>query len=261
MPANGFETIRYKVRELNALRPDILCILFDDMRGDVSGLAQIQAKIADIAMVETSAARYAVCPTYYSDDPVLEEVFGPMSGDYISDFGVTIDKRIEIFWTGPKVISRHVSGDMLDTVSNRFRREPLLWDNSVSNDGAVSSCFLPLTKAATPGNLPHRAIKGRAVNPMLQPRLFAIPLLAAIRGKTDGVDIRGEVVEVCGPQIGSMIAEDVHLFADCGIREIEDGARLRLVQRYKNYSGSRFAAEVADWAEGRDAFDPSCLTS
>src|SRR5687768_4213227 len=58
-----------------------LAILFDDMRGDMPGLAQQQTEIVHWIRERTHADRIIMCPTYYSDDPVLDRIFGARPPD------------------------------------------------------------------------------------------------------------------------------------------------------------------------------------
>src|SRR5713226_1918863 len=51
---------------LSELDADMLCILFDDMRGDLDGLPDLQAKVISDVCAWSNAQRFIVCPTYYS---------------------------------------------------------------------------------------------------------------------------------------------------------------------------------------------------
>jgi hypothetical protein len=85
--------LRSKVTQINEIGPEILCILFDDMRGDVEGLPDLQAKIIGDICAWSSAARFIVCPTYYSYDSRLAHQFGPPPKTYLRDFGHAVDTR------------------------------------------------------------------------------------------------------------------------------------------------------------------------
>ena len=63
--------LRAKIRRLAELEAPLLAILFDDMPGDMSELAQRQAEIVADVAAELPGVRLLVCPTYYSFDPVL----------------------------------------------------------------------------------------------------------------------------------------------------------------------------------------------
>src|SRR5258708_24719791 len=85
---------------------EYLAILFDDMRGDLPDLAQTQVEIMHWVAARTKASKLIVCPSYYSDDPVLDRFFGRRPSNYLEDFGRLLDPSIEIFWTGEEVCSR-----------------------------------------------------------------------------------------------------------------------------------------------------------
>ncbi|MGL4505755.1 MAG: beta-N-acetylglucosaminidase domain-containing protein, partial [Aeromonas sobria] len=62
-----------KVRLIDEmLQPDILAVLFDDMKGDTPDLACHQLTIAHDIAAHSKATRLIFCPSYYSTDPVLE---------------------------------------------------------------------------------------------------------------------------------------------------------------------------------------------
>jgi hyaluronoglucosaminidase len=65
-----------KVRALDGIGLDDLAILFDDTRGDVPDLPAREAEIVHLALANTRASRVLMCPTYYSDDRMLDIVFG-----------------------------------------------------------------------------------------------------------------------------------------------------------------------------------------
>src|SRR5690606_15582159 len=125
-------------------QPDILCLLFDDMRGDIPHIARIQADLTRRATELSSASKVMLCPTYYSDDPVLEKVFGPRPQDYWPSLKREIDPEVDIFWTGPRVCSDSYPLAHLDEIAERLGRQPVLWDNYPVNDGAVKSRHLHL---------------------------------------------------------------------------------------------------------------------
>jgi hypothetical protein len=81
---------------------DDLAILFDDMRGDVPQLAERQAAIVDIAASRSGGARIICCPSYYSDDPVLDRAFGDRPENYLEDLGRLLDPASRSCGPGPK---------------------------------------------------------------------------------------------------------------------------------------------------------------
>src|SRR5690606_16375993 len=133
-----------KIKSLNQLQPDILCLLFDDMRGDLPDLAQQQIDLVRLATDTTSASRIIFCPTYYRSDPVLETVFGTRPLNYWEALGRDLDPEVDIFWTGPRVCSETYPLEHLPTVHQLLTRRPFLWDNYPVNDSASLSALLRL---------------------------------------------------------------------------------------------------------------------
>ena len=58
--------LKGKLGEIDKLEPDILCILFDDMKGDIPGLASLQARMVQDIADSTHAQRLIFCHTYNS---------------------------------------------------------------------------------------------------------------------------------------------------------------------------------------------------
>ena len=65
-----------KLKALDALGVQDLAILFDDMAGDLPDLAATQIRILHWIAERTAASRLILCPTYYSDAPELDRIFG-----------------------------------------------------------------------------------------------------------------------------------------------------------------------------------------
>ncbi|MGE0356041.1 MAG: beta-N-acetylglucosaminidase domain-containing protein [Burkholderiales bacterium] len=109
-----------KVRALDEIGLDDLAILFDDTRGDVPDLPAKEADIVHAAMAATRATRVVTCPTYYSDDRVLDGLFGERPAGYLEELGRRLDPRVGVYWTGEEVCSREYRPGHLDRVA-RFR--------------------------------------------------------------------------------------------------------------------------------------------
>ena len=114
------------------------------MRGDVPGLAPRQAAMVHFAGEQGGAERLLFCPSYYSDDPILDLAFGRRPARYLEDLGKLIDPAVEIMWTGPEVCSKELSTGHLARVGEELGRRPFLWDNYPVNDGQRMSRHLHL---------------------------------------------------------------------------------------------------------------------
>lgn len=258
--------LQAKTRQLNQAGPDILCILFDDMRGDTPDLAGRQARIVDEICAVSTAKAFIVCPTYYAFDPVLEDVFGPMPDGYLAELGRLLDPDIDIFWTGPKVCSRRYPPEHLDEVAALLRRKPFLWDNYPVNDGAAMAPFLHLGPFRDRPPALQQRLAGHAVNPMNQAWLSRIPLCSLADSYRLGAAYDPEAAfaaacrHQCGDELGAMLAADLALFQQTGLENLTADARQALERRYGDFRGHACADEVLGWLAGDFAFDPACLT-
>ena len=231
-----------------------LAVLFDDMRGDLPDLAHRQVEIVDWIAARTRADRIIVCPTYYSDDPVLDRVFGRRPDRYVEEFGALMDPRFEIFWTGEEVVSREISVGHIERVTGQLRRKPFLWDNYPVNDGQRMSQYLHLRGfTGRPAALAdHLAAHG--VNPALQPTLTRIPALTLVESYRRGPDyqygdaMRRAATEVLGSELGALVRDDTLILQDVGLDRLGDKESL-LRQHYQgvDHPGAR---EIIEWLDG-----------
>ncbi len=258
--------LQTKVRQLNDANPDILCILFDDMRGDTPALAERQLRIVGDICAVCTAAKIIVCPTYYSFDPVLEKVFGPMPEGYLVELGRLLDPAIDIFWTGPKVCSRSYPPTHLDEVATLLRRKPFLWDNYPVNDGAAMAPFLHIGPFRDRPAALRQRLAGHAVNPMNQAWLSRIPLRSLADSYRQGnayapdASFAEACREECGADLGALLMADIALFQKTGLENLQADDRHSIAQRYGKFRGNAHADEVLGWLRGDYAFDPACLT-
>jgi hyaluronoglucosaminidase len=256
-----------KVRAIELeLAPQILCILFDDMRGDLPDLAVKQLRMIEDIAANTSAQRIVMCPTYYSTDPVLERVFGVMPAGYLEALGDALDPRIDLFWTGPKVCSTEYPREHLETVALRLRRKPFLWDNYPVNDSRAMSSFLHLRPFMNrPAEL-RSLLSGHAANPMKQAYLSRLPLATLSMSYTSAgnyeasVAWRNAALELLGAPLAQQLERDLALFQDVGLDKLDAGQRAHLTSVYRPFESQAAAQEVLAWLRGEYVFDPACLT-
>jgi hyaluronoglucosaminidase len=259
-------SLRSKVNQINDIGPHMLCILFDDMRGDVDALPDLQAKVIADVCAWSKAERFIVCPTYYSYDPLLARAFGSPPKTYLRDFGRLVDTSIDIFWTGEKVISDGYSAVHLSDVAAEIGRKPFIWDNYISNDSKIRTNHLYLDPAAGSWELPANLAAGLAINPMNQPYLSRI----ALRGyghllRQDPAARQGTTfADICRDLGGSLFAErlisDLDLLQKTGLNQFDPETRRRLLEWYGSQESNPYAQDIAAWLRGEYVFDPQCLT-
>lgn len=247
--------IKQKLARIAALNPAIVAILFDDIAGSGVDVAQ-QIAIAGIAANACPDARIIVCPSYYSHDPRLTEVFGPMRAGYLDDLGKGLDSEVDIFWTGQKVCSTRYTIDEFEQIAEVLKRPPVLWDNYPVNDGKLTSPFLYLNSFTDrPAGL-RKVLRGHLANPMNQPMLSRLPLatLAACYGET------ANPVLCDNPALLECLQADVAVFQEVGLEGLSEAQRNELAKHYEAFKGEQQAEEVLAWLAGEYRFDPDCLT-
>lgn len=254
-----------KLEQLNSIDADTLCILFDDMTGDLDGLAERQVAIMDCVRRHSTARRFVLCPTYYSSDPLLARLFGSPPERYLEELGQALSPDIDIFWTGPKVISREYPRAHLQQVAQQLRRKPLLWDNYPVNDARRLTDFLHLLPFKRNTTELRELCAGHLANPMNQAALSQLPLFTLARlygGAPDDQDaLLAEACAALLPRAASAaLVEDARAFQLEGLAAFTDTQRQSLLRRYQELLPLEAACEVVDWLEGDYAFDPACLT-
>ncbi|MBI3677874.1 MAG: beta-N-acetylglucosaminidase domain-containing protein [Proteobacteria bacterium] len=243
-----------KLAGLDAIGCDMLAILFDDMRGDLPDLARMQAGIIHWIAERTKAKRLIVCPSYYTDDPVLDRYFGRRPERYLEEFGERLDPAIDIFWTGEEVCSREYSVGHLERVSTQLRRKPFLWDNYPVNDGQRMSQFLHLRAfTGRPASIGAH-LAAHAVNPALQPVLTRIPMLTLAQSYRlgDAYQYRAAferaAVEILGTDLARCVNGDIYSLQDSGLDRLGKQAE-KLRERYARFDHPG-AREIVAWLDG-----------
>ncbi len=250
--------LKRKLVMLDEIGIDDLALLFDDMRGDLAHLAQTQSEIAHFAAAHSKATRLIVCPSYYTDDPLLDRFFGKRPDNYLEDIGRLFDPKIEIFWTGEEVCSKQIDPAHLARVTGQLRRKPFLWDNYPVNDGARMSQFLHL-RAFTgrpAANAAH--IAAHAVNPALQPVLSRIPMLTLAMSYAHGeryaygAAFDKAAIETAGRELADMLRDDLLFLQDAGLDGL--GARAEKLRARYGAVDHPAAREVVAWLDGKWRF-------
>jgi hypothetical protein len=254
--------LRDKVSQLNELAPDLLCILFDDMRGDLPDLTARQVSIVEDICAWSNAAQFIMCPTYYSFDPILVREFGKPADGYLEELGASLDPRVQIFWTGERVISPAYPALHLRQVTELLRRRPFLWANHLSNDTRIRCNHLYLDAAGEQWELDPQAAAGIAVNPMAQPHLARIALAGFAARLHGGPCDPRTILNTLGLHpCFELLLEDWETLQSQRLDQMEPRMRDELLARYAPHLHSPYAGEVLSWLRGDYAFDPQCLTS
>jgi len=137
------ETLRDRFGQMLALGCKHFALLLDDIPDRMhaedathwSSFAEAQAHIANELFcwvrAQVSNARFLFCPTPYCGRMAGRQLGG---AGYLDILGRRLADGIDVFWTGPEIISREITVEHIRDVQKLLRRQPLIWDNLFAND-------------------------------------------------------------------------------------------------------------------------------
>jgi hypothetical protein len=262
--AGAKAALKGKLNQLDEAGISDLAILFDDMDGDLPDLAQRQADIMSFAADYTRATDLFLCPSYYSDDAVLDRVFGARPEGYLEDLGRLVDRKVAIYWTGEEVCSREFGAGHLQNVAERLGRLPALWDNYPVNDGPRMSQFLHLRAFTGRSPCLSDLVSHHAINPMSQPILGCIPALTLPMAYSlgdsyaYGAAFTDAAKLVCGDKLADALLANLLMFNDSGLERIAEETKAKLQALYGAIDHPA-AREVCDWLGGAYAITGEML--
>ena len=239
-----------KLIELERLGADHLALLFDDMRGDIPNLAELQIEIISFIQKISLFKSLSFCPTYYSTDPILDKVFGQRPPAYLEQLGNEVDPEINFYWTGEKVCSTEYPDSHLKQVEQWISRKPLLWDNYPVNDGYRMCKFLHLRPFRGRGPTLRNQVSGHAINPMNQARLSLIPIQTLFQGYAgENVDWMKAAINELGQAFALQVEKNLSQFQDQGLDRLENEERSKLIKIYQDFQHPA-ALEITSWLKG-----------
>ncbi|MCY4045525.1 MAG: beta-N-acetylglucosaminidase domain-containing protein [Cellvibrionales bacterium] len=241
-----------KCQQLLSIPNAQFALFFDDMPAGETDLAMKQCHFFHRANALLDGRVSLFCPTFYSDDPVLERLFGEKPENYFEVLA-SLPKEIDIFWTGQKVITRAYDVKALHTINNRLNRKVTLWDNAFVNDGRKTSQFLPIGVTANYSEA-GAAVNDIYINPMNQPSLAKINLLMANKGLN-----LNAALNTLMPKLTALIANYLPEFKKLG-RDSLSTETIQAMQADFSESQHPAAKEIMAWLKGEYIFDPACLT-
>lgn len=250
--------LRDKIERVHELDITFLCLLLDDMKG-APDLADRQVEIVEYVRSMTRTP-LVFCPTYYSDDPILDKVFGQRPGDYLEKIG-SLPNDIHIFWTGSRVISRSISDADLDAIAHILNRKPFIWDNYFANDGPRQCKFLRLKPLEGRAHNALQKSTGWAFNLMNQPSLSEILFAASTdvlrKGANPTEAFHRVAKQLAGPLFERVLETHGPALVELGLDHIGEDKKKDM---FSLLDGSRFSQDISDWLNGAYVVGAECLT-
>lgn len=260
-PSDKAELIK-KAQLLQDLGVDIFGVFFDDMPVN-DRLAATQIEVMN-ALTQVWSGHIAFCPSYYCDDPILDKVFGPRPPNYIEDIAAGLPSRVEIFWTGPKVISPEIPGEHLRNVSWFLKRKPFICDNFYANDGPKNCKFLKL-KAPTGRNTDSFNESSLwSFNPMNQAHLSKVVVLAGAlalqKGLAPEIAFDKALTSLCSNPLAQFLRENAGQFLSDGLDKIPPEEKQKLIFTAMEFRDEPIAGEIVRFLRGEFTVGSECLT-
>lgn len=250
-----------KIRLLQKLGIKLLGVFFDDMPVEPS-LALVQIKVVQLIQ-KNFDGRIIFCPSFYSDDPILEKVFGKMPENYLQDIAAGIPLGIDLAWTGPKVISPEIPRAHLEGVNSLLKRKPFLWENLFANDGPKNCKFLKLKPFTGRSSDIVELISGAGFNMMNQPELSKICFLSSLlvlnEGQKPAEAFENACKELLSPSMAQFIQKENESFLTQGFDGLGPEKKQELMDRLSEFP-DKSAREIEAWLQGEYLVGPECLT-
>lgn len=269
--AADIEALRARFTQLMELGCRQFALLFDDIPDQIApadlhrwgSFAAAQAATTN-DLFRWSRARqpdvhFAFCPTPYCGRMASRDLGGK---GYLEAIGANLDPEIDVFWTGPEIISREISVDHIRNLATALRRKPVLWDNLHANDydGRRFYCG---PYSGRPLEL-REEVRGIVSNPNCEFRLNYVPLrtLASFTRAVGTWNERAEYLEAMAGWLNwfKTVAEPISLgelirFGDCHYLPYREGPEA--VALLRQVIGL-FSTEPASWTFGPAEFLSAC---
>ncbi|XP_046668184.1 protein O-GlcNAcase isoform X2 [Homalodisca vitripennis] len=174
----GLDITYSSVKEVSALKRKLeqvsqfgcaaFALLFDDIEPEMSeadkevfqSFAHAQVSVTNEIYQHLGQPRFMICPTQYCAARAMPNV---SNSEYLTTLGSKLAPEIDIMWTGNKVISRVVTVESIEEITEVLKRPPLIWDNLHANDYDQKRVFLGPYQGRSPDLIPR--LRGVLTNP------------------------------------------------------------------------------------------------
>ncbi|CAO1438847.1 unnamed protein product [Diamesa hyperborea] len=161
-------TLKRKLDQVAQFGCENFALLFDDIESEMSkadkevfqSFAHAQVTISNDIFNHLNCPNFLFCPTQYCGTRAIPNV---QQSEYLNTIGQKLAPKIDILWTGPKVISKVLTIESIQEITDVLRRKPLIWDNLHANDYDQKRVFLGPYQGRSPELIP--LLRGVVTNP------------------------------------------------------------------------------------------------
>ncbi|ROU02882.1 beta-N-acetylglucosaminidase domain-containing protein [Histidinibacterium lentulum] len=159
------------VSDIVLLYDDIPSVLPESDRVRFADFASAQADVAN-EVAGHITGRLIFCPTEYCGRMAGGD---PETSPYLQRLGAALAPGIEVFWTGPDIVSETIEADHLRAVARVLRRKPMIWDNFHANDYDIRRVMTGPLAGRAPGC--RDLVSGWITNPNNEAEANYVPIL------------------------------------------------------------------------------------
>ncbi|XP_045506517.1 protein O-GlcNAcase isoform X2 [Colias croceus] len=160
--------LKRKLEQVSQFGCTCFSLLFDDIEPEMSeadkqifqSFAHAQVSVTNEIHQHLGCPRFLLCPTQYCSTRAVPTV---NSSEYLNTLGTKLSQEIDIMWTGPKVISKTLTTECIEEITQVLRRPPVIWDNLHANDYDQKRIFLGPYCGRSPELIP--LLRGVLTNP------------------------------------------------------------------------------------------------
>lgn len=227
--------LKVRLEQMQRLGCRDFAILFDDIPDRLriadterfGTFAKAQCHIANTLLgFLSSESRLLFCPTPYCGRMAAANLGGE---NYLATVGKSLSKKIDVFWTGPEIISREITVEHVREIATLLRRKPVIWDNLHANDYDGRRFFCGPYSGRLP-ELRHE-VKGILINPNCEFPLNYVPIRTLATYFTSYMESsRDRYLNAMNEWLPSFktvrlpaALEDLVLFGDCFYLPYENG--------------------------------------
>lgn len=115
-----------------------VALLFDDIEPEMSkkdkevfqSFAHAQVSVTNEVFHHLKINKFLFCPTQYCSSRAVPDV---KNSEYLNTLGQQLEMSINILWTGEKVISKELTIESIQNITEVLKRKPIIWDNIFAN--------------------------------------------------------------------------------------------------------------------------------
>lgn len=171
--------LKRKLEQVAQFGCSAFALLFDDIEPEISetdkevfqSFAHAQVSVTNEVYQELNQPKFIFCPTEYCAARAVPNV---QNSEYLNTIGLKLMSGIDIMWTGHKVISKTITVESIQELTEVLRRPPVLWDNLHANDYDQKRLFLGPYSGRSTDLVPH--LRGVLSNPNCEYEANFVPI-------------------------------------------------------------------------------------